>query len=174
MADVPGSSISKLPLGLLGFLGIKNGGQYPRNLGATYDPSFDMLPLLVGANFEELNFAQNAVAAAGNAGSFSTPVQVPQTEVWYVSLASIRSFTGAGEAWSGYLGLRRFPVSSPNIVHPLSNLVTNAVASVSGVPGATLYSPLILGPGDEVCGFTCTVTGAPTWRCAIRFARFPI
>lgn len=166
--------ISKLPLGLLGLLGIKNGGAYPRELAGFYQPMLELLPWIAAANFEEANFAQNAVAAAGNAGAFSTAVQVPQTELWYVQFASLRVFTAAGEAFSGYLAVRRFPVSSPNIVMPLSEIVTVG-ASINGAPAVgNLYAPFILGPGDELVGYTLSVTGAPTWRGAFRFARLPI
>lgn len=174
MADVPSSPISKLPLGLLGYLGIKNGGQYPRALGGTYDPSFDMLPIIVGSNFEELNFGLGAVPAVANAGSYSTPLQVPQTEAWYVTMLCHRITTGVGEAWNGYLALRRFPTSSPNVVHALSDVFPASLgASLTGIPqiARPTNTPLILGPGDEVCIFTTAVTGAPQVRPAIRFAR---
>ena len=167
--------VSKLPLGLLGFLGIKNGGAYPRSLGGQYAPTIDSLPLLAGVNFEELNPGNTAVAATGgNAGSFSTGFQVPQTEVWYVTLCSAGVTTGVGEAFFGYLALRRFPVSSPNVVHAISDTITVA-ASIVNQPLLFKYdSPLILGPGDEVCLFTITATGAPQTRGHLRFARFPI
>lgn len=171
---MPIGDISKLPLGFLGYLGIKNGGAYPRQLEPNYSPSFEMLPLIVGSNFEEFNFALGAMPAVGNAGSYSTALQVPQTEAWYVTLLSHRIFTGVGEAWNGYIALRRFPVSSPNVVHPLCDVFAASVgASLSGVPqiARPTQTPLILGPGDEVVIFTTAITGAPQARPHIRFAR---
>jgi hypothetical protein len=169
--------VSKLPLGLLGFLGIKNAGEYPRELAGFYQPTLDLTSLLIGSNFEEFNFALGALPAAGNAGSYSTALAVPQTEVWVVTLLCHRITSGVGEAWNGYIALRRFPVSSPNVVHALCDRLTTAVgASEVGVPQVVQPrgAPLVLGPGDEVCAFTTAITGAPQARPHIRFARFPL
>lgn len=166
--------ISKLPLGLLGFLGIKNGGEYPRHLLNSYAPTIDLMGLLIGANFEELNPALNASPATGTAGSFSTPITTPQTEIWLVTLACARITTGAGETGSGYLALRRFSTPSPNVVHALSDQL-GVTASNTGIPALMKYPPpLVMGPGDEICWFATLTTGAPQMRAAVRFARFPI
>jgi hypothetical protein len=172
-APVP--NVTKLPLGLLGFLGIKTGGQYPSELLGSYQPVLDLLPLLIGANFEDLNPGLTPLPAAGNAGSFSAGFATPQTEVWISTLFGARVTTGGGEAWTGFLALRRFPVSSPSVVHPLSDLYTVG-ASTGSFPLSTKYVgwPMVIGPGDELCIFTVSMTGNPQVRGHLRFGRFPI
>lgn len=173
---MPGT-ISKLPLGLLGFLGLKTGGEYPRELAGFYQPTLDLTALLIGANFEENNPGLGAVPAVGNAGSYSTAQQVPQTEIWIATLICHRITTGVGEAWNGYIALRRFPTSSPNVVHALTETLPAAIgASATGIPQLVQPrgAPLVLGPGDEVCIFSTAVTGAPQVRPHLRFARFPL
>lgn len=165
-------AISTLPVGLLGFLGLNNGGEYPRDLAGFYQPVIDGFRLLTGVNFEENNPGNGAVPAAGNAGSYSTAQIVPQTEAWFITMLSHRVTTGAGEAWNGYIALRRFPVSSPNVVHALCTIKeTSFGASVTGGPQIAQHMPLIAGPGDEICVFSTLVTGAPQIRPHIRFAR---
>jgi hypothetical protein len=165
---------SKLPLGLLGFLGIKNGGQYPRQLLTEYRPTLDLMGLLIGANFQEANPALTTAPATGNAGSFSTPFVCPQTEIWLVTLACVRMTTAAGETGSGYMAMRRFPVTSPNVVHALSDQL-GVTASNTAIPALLKYPPpLIMGPGDEIVWFATLTTGTPQMRGHFRYGVFPI
>jgi hypothetical protein len=91
--------ISKLPLGLLQFLGIQSGGTYPHTLGTTLTPTWDQLELFAGAHGEHVFDTNVAVTALNNSPS---TIVIPQNEMWYVS--QIRAFlsTGVGETLTGY------------------------------------------------------------------------
>ena len=93
--------ISKLPLGLLGFFGIKNGGQYLQTLGNTIAPTMEMLELLaVNYHTNHVYIAspnapgwhQATVAVAG------VPQRVPAGEMWYISACSMHLSTGVGDS----------------------------------------------------------------------------
>lgn len=166
-------AISTLPLGLLGFLGIKNGGEYPRELAGYYQPMFDLLDLLAANEAEEIHFANQAIGvAAGNMQAFSTPAQVPQTEVWLVRLFAARIVTGAGDALRGNLVCRRAGVPSPGNVLALSETFAAGASTFDYWTANTL--PFWLGPGDELGVWVSSFTAAPAVRPAIRFARFTI
>lgn len=167
------ASISKLPLGILGFLGIKNGGAYPRTLGDAYAPTLDLLNMLAGVHAEEVHVANAALPAAGATGSFSTPMVVPFDQVWLLIAGGIRITTGVGEAWSGIIGTRQFATPSPNNVVPISDTIASIAAS-SFVHLRAAALPMWLTPGFEVCVQTNTLTGAPVARPAFRLARFQV
>jgi hypothetical protein len=79
---VAATPINTLPLGLLGFLGIKNGGQYADTLGPT------LLPTLEQAGWYFANRAEvlTATTTANAVGSwfFGTTFDVPQSQIWIV------------------------------------------------------------------------------------------
>ena len=103
--------ISKLPLGLLGFFGIKNGGQYPQTLGTSIAPTLELAELLA-ANYHSnlvyiaaptlVGFAQATSAIAG------IPQAVPDNEIWYISSCSMHLTTGAGDAYNATPVVRGF------------------------------------------------------------------
>lgn len=100
MADFLGAEpINRLPAGLLGFLGIKNGGRYPRDLVSSIQPSFEMLRWYVCNSSEEVSSVSPAFQLVANeAGSTThliaatTPIDlctggqlvVPNGEIWYI------------------------------------------------------------------------------------------
>ncbi|HEY3496419.1 MAG TPA: hypothetical protein VGK73_17085, partial [Polyangiaceae bacterium] len=104
MTPLSPAVLSKLPLGLLGFFGIKNGGQYPQSLGQTVLPTLELGKMLA-ANYNE-NFSVPCVAAlgfvTGNVLATGLPAVVPGSELWWVNCISQNSFTGAGDSmtWS--------------------------------------------------------------------------
>lgn len=166
------AAISRLPLGLLGFLGIKNGGEYPRELAGFYQPVLEQLGMLAGIHAEELHFANNAAPAAGVTGSFSTAMVVPNDQIWFLIAGGIRVTTGVGEAWRGTIVTRQFATASPNNVVPISETLSVGASSFDFNRGTAL--PIWLGPGFEVCVQTSTITGAPVLRPGFRLTRFQI
>lgn len=87
------SKINRLPLGWLGFLGIKNGGQYPQDTSPILAPTFDLAEMYYSANSEYLA-ATNAAAAIGGVTYFT----VPNGETWWLLNAAAQSVTlGAGQ-----------------------------------------------------------------------------
>jgi hypothetical protein len=166
-------SVSKLPYGLLGFLGIKNGGQYPGFLGDTIQPiiNYELMQLYLSTWGEEFHFASGGVAAgAGAFQTFNTALTVPLGEVWYVGLLSVRIQTGAGEALTANLAVRR-----PNAA-ATSNHVALGISTTVGASqffDLTMDRPFFAGNGDEIGLWLSALTGAPTVRPDIRFLRMP-
>lgn len=93
--------ISKLPLGLLGFFGIKNGGQYPQTLGNQISPTLEQLGILA-ANYHTNHAYIAAPIAAGwtqaTVAIAGVPQRVPAGELWYISSCSMHLSSGAGDA----------------------------------------------------------------------------
>jgi len=157
------SNINKLPLGLLGFLGIKNGGRYPQELASVLAPTWDLSSLYLNANAEN-RVDVVAIAALGSQAFFT----VPTGEAWMVLLASAATGTlGAGVTIE--LGLQTTDAAA---------LVTIATSPMSGARtvGArcaiNLADPIFLGPGSTF-GINCTqlVAGPVNVTLATRFAR---
>lgn len=151
--------LSKLPLGLLGFFGIKNGGQYPQSLGTVISPTLEQLPILA-ANYH-LNFAMSSTApivgftAATNL-STGFPSVVPSGELWYVSALSFRIFTGAGDSITVTPQVRGQQASAPagNTWDLATGPMTTQAASLNTLhPGSR--SGFWLAPGDTF-GIWCT------------------
>jgi len=160
---------SKLPLGLLGFLGIKTGGQYPQFLGDSINPSWDMLEILSGVHIE----SGATVAAAPAAATFGSYHVVPQQEVWYVRHYSARATTAAGEALAWNLAMQT-PASGSAlpVTHMLSNQTTNGASVTIGQFAPANAMPLFVGPGTIFGVWTNTITGAPTITTSMLLNRF--
>jgi len=169
------TTISKLPFGLLGFLGIKNGGQYPGVLGDTLLPVFpEILPLICASWAEEIHTASGTTAAGpGNFQTFNTALQVPQGECWYVYLLSVRVATGAGETISGNLQLRRANAAALNNSIAVMEQISQIASFTSSYRAQA--TPFFMGPGDELGFWIAAASGAgPTVRPDIRFLRFQL
>jgi len=156
-------NINKLPLGLLGFLGIKNGGRYPEELSNILSGTWDLGPLYLNAN-SETRADVLAIAAIGSQAFWT----VPTGEAWWVQLASAATGTlGAGVTIE--LGLQTTDAAG---------LVTIAVSPMSGprTVGArcaqSLPQPVLVGPGATF-GINCTqlAAGPVNVTVATRFAR---
>ena len=156
-------NINKLPLGLLGFLGIKNGGTYPQELSNILSPVWDLGALYMNANSES-SVAVLALAGIGSQAFFT----VPNGEAWYVLLASGATGTlGAGQTIE--LALQTTDAAG---------LVTIAVSPMSGSRtvgqrcAQSLPAPVFCGPGSTF-GVNATqfAAGPINVTCAIRFAR---
>jgi hypothetical protein len=167
-------TVSKLPYGLLGLLGIKNGGKYPGYLGDTIIPTFDgnWMQLLLGSWGEEFHIAAGTTAAGPGAfQSFNTALVVPTGEVWYVGLMSVRVSTGAGETITTNIATRR-----PNAAAGSNHISVSDPVSVIASQFADLRmpEPFYAGPGDEIGMWIQAASGAgPTVRPDIRFLRMP-
>jgi hypothetical protein len=103
--------ISKLPLGLLGFFGIKNGGQYPQTLGNSISPTMDLTEMLAANHYANyvyiaaptaVGFTQATAAISG------VPQSVPDNEVWFISSMSMHLTTGVGDAYNASPVVRTF------------------------------------------------------------------
>lgn len=146
--------ISKLPLGLLGFFGIKNGGQYPQSLGNVILPQLDMAGIL-NANYHE-NLGSTTGAGGFTATGFkqlldtvtAAAIVVPASELWYVSDVTAFAFTGAGDSFTATLAVRGTQAGSASNWHRAVSPEVTAVASQSRlIMGA---SGFWLAPGDQI------------------------
>ena len=151
---MPNANISKLPLGLLGFLGIQAGGKYPSLLGDTIAPTWDLLNLLAGAHATGIS----GVAIPNLAVGFNTVgLVVPETEIWYVTMCHAVAATGAAEAAS-------FALAVEPSVGAAVGLTSNVIIGANEASWfATVYEPFWLSPGDDLgiqcSAFTGTVVG---------------
>lgn len=178
MTPLTPAVISKLPLGLLGFFGIKNGGQYPQSIGEVIVPTLGMADMLA-ANYREL-VTVAPIAALGfvtaNLSGGAVPAVVPAGELWWVSAVSVFSFTGAGDSISGSLEVRNNQTGSPSVWHrALSPLITQA-ASITALHPGTHIDGLWLSPGDTI-GFwyaaVTNATGTAQMSAQLAITRFP-
>lgn len=156
-------AINRLPQGLLGFLGIKNGGRYPQEIADVLAPVWDLADLYLNTN-SETRADVLAIAAIGSQAFWT----VPNGECWYVTLASCATGTlGAGQTIE--LGLQTTDAAG---------LVTIAVSPMSGSRtvgqrcAQSLPQPVIVGPGATF-GINCTqlAAGPVNVTVATRFAR---
>ena len=168
--------ISKLPLGLLGFFGIKNGGQYPQSINPTIAPTLDMAPIL-SANYRELVFVA-PIAALGfvtaNLNGGALPGAVPAGELWYVQAASVFAFTGVGDAITGTLEVRNSTTGLASAWHrALSSVITVGASTTQLHPG---ISDVWLTPGDTI-GFwysaATNASGTAQMSAQLAINRFP-
>lgn len=172
--------ISRLPLGLLRFLGIQSGGLYPQSLNSGLQTTLETLDLLAVNHREFLTQTQNGIAAVGplTFSTFAVPSGVgggAAPEVWYVRGVSARITLGAAENWSGQLFYQ--PREAGGAVtaiwplHPFRTFggpVAQSVGSWEGTVGAGLW----MGPGDILGIDTQALTGTVDTTLSGHITRF--
>jgi hypothetical protein len=157
------TAISRLPAGLLGFLGIKNSGRNPQMLVSQLNPVWDISRLY-------LDYAAEYERAAGTitATGYLATLQAPIGEVWYITDACVDVATPAGTTWTGAFS-RSGAVVADNV--NISNAQSLAASSwTTFVPAHTW--PLILSPGESIGVLTDQVGANPVdWVCKVRVAK---
>lgn len=156
--------INRLPVGLLGFLGIKNGGEYPHEMPSTLQPVWDLQGLYSSAA-SEVRVDQVAIAAIGSQ-AFTT---VPNGETWLILLQSAACATlGAGQTIE----------LQPNWTDPaaLVNIETGPMSGARTVgqrASSCILDPYWAPPGS-IMGINVTQLVAGPVTCALktRFVRF--
>jgi len=156
-------SINRVPQGLLGFLGIKNGGQYPSALSNTLAPTFDLGECYANTN-REYQTASIAVNALGQTNFHTAPIG----QYWWVQHASLFTATiGAGAAYAGVLCM----IDASGLVTTMLSTVTPAAG-----PGAVYTSQardFWLLPGESLGVYTTGLTLGPiNTGVSLSFARF--
>lgn len=173
--------LSKLPLGLLGFFGVKNGGDYPQEIGSVIVPTLALEGLLA-INYAE-KLAVSCVAPAGAAivagvvVATGLPAVVPANENWFVASVSAAAFTGVGDSWTGS-GMRqsRQTGAASNWHHVITPEITNAASQNRMLPGA-YPDGFWAGPGDSfVWNYSASVNASATAQASMQLSivRFPI
>lgn len=154
------SAISKIPAGLLGFLGIKNTGQYPADLANQLVPTWDLARLYYGYEFR-----YNGLISTINAVGQSVIIQVPIGEVWLVHDYSIAVTAGAGEGAT--FQLCRSPPNSAFVVN-ITEGVTVAASQQRAVC-TRLPEPIVLAPGEQLGVMVYDLTGVVDIYSAYRY-----
>lgn len=154
------TEINRAPLGILGFLGIKNGGRNPRVLGDVLSPTWDLSMLYLNnePTYAERVFTQSATG-------YTMIFEVPPGEVWYVTEYGGYVYANVGEAWRG--SIHR---SQPNIAItvPLGPLLDiGADARTQG----WLTRPIWMTAGETIGIATATITGTVDVYGSIRYVR---
>lgn len=160
------SGINRVPGGLLGFLGIKNGGETPKQLATTLAPVWDLSPIYFNSNAEQ---RADVLAIAGiGSQSFLT---VPNGEAWIILQSSAATGTlGAGQTIELQLQTT-----------DAAGLVTIATCPMSGSRtvgqrcAVNQPAPVWVGPG-ATWGINCTqlVAGPVNVTLATRFVRLQL
>lgn len=150
--------INRLPWGLLGFLGIKNGGEYPQTLAQQLVPVWDLKELyLEGASV--LAGTASTVGATGYVAHLSPP----PGEVWQVYDFQIVAACGAGEAFTG--ALCRSRTSGGTTVNVSDTF--SVAASTTGCK--VTQRPFILTAGENMGLITYAVTGTVDLYVSARY-----
>ena len=168
--------LSKLPLGLLGFFGIKNGGQYPQYLQNNIQPDLDMLEILAANYGENIAGAASpvAVGAAAAIGVVSgAAIVVPSAEIWLVSKLGLVCNTGAAVTGTYSLLLQNLQTNSASLWHvPLSGRDSIIASTTQYTP----CSPQLfwMRPQDALVFYVSVVAGgALNLSTSFRITRFP-
>jgi len=147
-------SINKLPFGLLGFLGLKNGGENPQQMQNFLQPTMDLTDLYYGTN-KQLTRLSGNVAAVG----FQLLGAVPNDEVWAITGCMVNSnaVLGAGVSLRGFMAYAAIDGAAYNVV-PIGTYQAATVGEVwtSSAPQAEHY---VLAPGTQL-GVYCTFIAA--------------
>lgn len=144
------TTISRIPTGLLGFLGIKNGGEYPQRLINLLSPTWDLASLYLNTN--EIRFASvDAVIGTG----YNVVLQPNPGEVFVLHEASASYVNAAGEAIS--IGLARASQNNLTIVN-VTDLI-NIGASTGGIATLQYRSPLVIPAGENFGVFATNHVG---------------
>lgn len=156
---MPGQ-INRQPLGLLGFLGIKNGGQYPIELLGGLASTWDMADLYLNAAAEHQTVGSAALALGST--TLFTP---PQGEIWYVTAYS--AFVNTAAASTLTVNLCVFGQL------PAQAVMLGESVSLTAVQARQLHlaRPILLAPGESLGLSVSDATGSATRTGSLRYTR---
>lgn len=147
------AKLNRIPWGLLGFLGIKNGGRYPEELSAVLLPTWDLLELYTVAN-RTVTTPRNATVNAVGYQAYET---VPNGQIWYATQMSANAATlTAGQALQFCLASTDAAATS---TVALDNPNGGYVAGER--PTATLTRSVWFAPGDTIGIIVSRITAGP-------------
>lgn len=171
----PPTPINKLPDGLLGFLGIKNGGQAPAALPPILSPTID----LTGWYLRSYLTRAKLTAGPPAVGSISQVgvTAVPAGETWYVHRFSASVNIPAGDAIRFSIGLSQAQGFAPDDYESLAVNQTSTGLTGSAALEWTVAScgDFWLRPGEQLAIMTLAKTGAgaPTLRTFVNYVSLP-
>lgn len=142
--------INKLPLGWLGFFGIKNGGRYPEEASSVLSPTWDMAQLYLYTNA----IISSDLLSASAVGSLTFKT-VPNGEVWAVLLQAAQSATlTAGQSFQMCTNW-----TDPAVTTNIENGQSSILAGVGGRATCINDRVFFAGPGSRL-GITCNAIAA--------------
>jgi hypothetical protein len=145
-----GPTIQVLPSGLLGFLQLKNGGQFPQRLGDTLQPTIELAEWYVQLNSETLFSAViNAPVNASSSGNTFPELVVPNGQVWFVHEYIVGfgpSATGTATKCAGVMN--RISVNGPTTAAYVTDPLD--IATVGQRVFARMGQRVILPPGSSM------------------------
>jgi hypothetical protein len=144
--------VNRLPLGLLSFLGIQNGGRYPDQLLPALAPVLDLSGHYVNTNREYLNSGPVGVAAFSATQFFTVPVG----QWWFVALASgVTSALGAGVTYGATIQL----TDAAGLVNIVLSQPTPPKAT--GAQWHAQARNFWAGPGERIGVYTSELVAGP-------------
>jgi hypothetical protein len=161
--------ISRLPLGLLDFLGIKSGGRYPEQLQGTLQPTWDLQPFQT--IWDERNtFDVTTTIPNGGLNFLPWNIVVPQNELWQVHQLNGFLQTDAGETVTATLAY----VDSYNYVNLASGAMTLAASQQRHIANFTPLGWFLVGPGSIFGWMVDQVTTAANVvaQIQVRYTRY--
>lgn len=160
--------INRQPGGLLGFLGIKNGGRNPDQLSNVLAPTWDAAEVYLRTNYILARVTINVAAIGFTAASF-----VPPSESWYVhnAMGNSQNALGAGVVLGGFVAAA--------LVDGVAYSVAGLVPPVRATAGQVWAScdqtrPYQLLPPGAALGFYCTelAAGPVSVQLQLWYSRF--
>src|SRR5262245_56996064 len=95
VSSIRAAPLQVLPTGLVGFLQLKNGGQFSQELSRDLIPELDLLNWYMQTNAELITQSTSPGVATNNPVTLAN-LTVPQGEFWYVSSYIAQITAGAG------------------------------------------------------------------------------
>ena len=162
--------INRTPGGLLGFLGIKNGGRNPDTLATTLAPVWDLSKTYLRTNLilARINVATVAVG-------FTSAGTVPPGEAWYLSNAWVNSQAamGAGQAIACFGAAAQVDGVSFNLAALTNRAASTGTGTVAAAGSARDYQ--LLPPGTQLGIYCDALTAGPvTMVLQLWYSRFDV
>lgn len=131
--------IQTLPVGLTGLLNLKSHGRVPDELDSIVGPSVDILPFWLNSRIEVLDSATytKTVGPTGiSVQSFTTAIQVPANEWWWVHDYAVEArFTAAaGQSVDNFQAILWLNQNAPAAYAAVGNVVSG-VSNAAGTAG---------------------------------------
>lgn len=143
--------INRQPVGLLGFLGIKNFGRNPDTLATVLSPVWETSDLYLSQS-SRYSVTNISVAATGGA----TVLTVPNGKVWKVYAVSIRFTPGVGAAVSVT------PCLSPQSPSTVYVAMGASAGFTNAAPGTVFFNREAVIEAGTGIGYTCeALTAGP-------------
>lgn len=106
-------NINRVPLGLLSLLDSQTQGQAPSLMGDGVQAGAEMLPFWL--NSKGIESIQAAAAIQAASGQSNLSINVPEGELWLVTHASARSYSGAAASELQQIQLTYFPTQQTGV-----------------------------------------------------------